>query len=406
MRAGVEVFCGVDVGKGRHHVCALTAAGAKLLDRGVANDERALREVLGGLAEYGRVLVVVDQVSGIAALPLAVARDLGLEVAYLPGLTMRRLADLYPGRDKTDARDAFVIADAARTLPHTLRQVGRAQDTEVEIAVLVGLDDDLANEVTTVATRLRDALLHVHPALERLLGPRITKVSVLNILAAAPTPAALRELGADGMAALMSRHTNKAYRGLPDKVMVALGEQTVQMPGTTEFGRVIASLAQRLLAVQREREAITAALHDKLNDHPVAQIMTSMPGIAINGAARLLTTIGDASGFQTPDHLAAYAGLAPVTRQSGSSLNNQRQARRGNRTVKNVFFYAARTSSVSDPTSRSYYQRKRAEGKRHNGALIALARRKVTVLHAMLRTQTPYQRPETITEDPGQPSIA
>ena len=48
----------------------------------------------------------------------------GIEVAYLPGLAMRRIADLHPGQAKTDARDAYVIADAARTMPHTLRRVG------------------------------------------------------------------------------------------------------------------------------------------------------------------------------------------------------------------------------------------------------------------------------------------
>jgi hypothetical protein len=46
---------------------------------------------------------------------------------------------------------------------------------------------------------------------------------------------------------------------------------------------------------------------------------------------------------------------------------------------------------VHDPDSRAYYDRKRAEGKKHNAALICLARRRVDVLHAMLRAKTPYQ---------------
>ncbi|MCX5242649.1 IS110 family transposase [Streptomyces prunicolor] len=63
---------------------------------------------------------MVDQPASIGALPVAVARASGCEVAYLPGLSMQRLADLRPGSGKTDARDAFVIADAARTMPHLL----------------------------------------------------------------------------------------------------------------------------------------------------------------------------------------------------------------------------------------------------------------------------------------------
>src|SRR5690606_34659794 len=109
------------------------------------------------LADHGRVLVVVDQPASIGALPVAVARACGHDVAYLPGLAMRRIADLYPGNAKTDARDALVIADAARTLPHTLRQVDLGDDTLAEMEVLVGYDDDLAGEATRLSNRIRGA---------------------------------------------------------------------------------------------------------------------------------------------------------------------------------------------------------------------------------------------------------
>jgi Transposase len=55
--------------------------------------------------------------------PSQSARDTGYRVAYLPGLAMPRIADPYPGDAKTDAKEAAVIADAARTMPHTLRSL-------------------------------------------------------------------------------------------------------------------------------------------------------------------------------------------------------------------------------------------------------------------------------------------
>jgi hypothetical protein len=120
------VFLGLDVGKGEHHACALDPSGKKLHDKPLPNDEQRLRALFTQLGRHGRVLVAVDQPASIGALPVAVARAAGCQVAYLPGLTMRRLADVHPGNAKTDARDAFVIADAARTLPHTLRGSIRA----------------------------------------------------------------------------------------------------------------------------------------------------------------------------------------------------------------------------------------------------------------------------------------
>ena len=122
------------------------------------------------------MLVVVDQLASIGALAIAVARSRGITLAHLPGLAMRRIADLYPGETKTDARDAHVIADAARTLPHALRRVGPDEQTTVELSVLAGYDADLAAESTPLTNRLHDALLHVHPALERLLGKHFRRL--------------------------------------------------------------------------------------------------------------------------------------------------------------------------------------------------------------------------------------
>ncbi len=97
----IGVFLGLDVGKGEHHATALTPAGKKAFDKRLPNSEPKLREVFGTLrTKHGTVLVVVDQPLSIGALPLAVAQDMGCPVAYLPGLTMRRIADLYPGEAK------------------------------------------------------------------------------------------------------------------------------------------------------------------------------------------------------------------------------------------------------------------------------------------------------------------
>src|SRR5690242_13772101 len=137
------VYLGLDVGKGEHHAVGLDPSGKRLHDAPLPNSEPKLRAMFGKLAAHGPVLVVVDQPATIGALPVAVARACGHDVAYLPGLAMRRIADLYPGNAKTDARDAYVIADAARTLPHTLRQLDIDDEALADLDVLVGFDDDL-----------------------------------------------------------------------------------------------------------------------------------------------------------------------------------------------------------------------------------------------------------------------
>ena len=80
---------------------------------------------------------------------------MGITVGYLPGLSMRRIADLTPGSAKTDAKDAAVIAQAARTMPHTLRAVSASDDDAAALSMLTGFDLDLARQVNQTANRIR-----------------------------------------------------------------------------------------------------------------------------------------------------------------------------------------------------------------------------------------------------------
>lgn len=100
----IDVFIGLDVGKSGHHAVAVNRAGKRLFDNALPNDEVRLREILDGLSGDGKILLVGDQPATIGALPVAVAQAAGAAVGYLPGLAMRRIADLHPGQGLPDRR--------------------------------------------------------------------------------------------------------------------------------------------------------------------------------------------------------------------------------------------------------------------------------------------------------------
>src|SRR3954463_14378475 len=206
MSSTVSVFLGLDVGKDNHHAVGLDPDGKRLHDGPLPNTEPKLKALFDKLAQHGPLLVVVDQPATIGTLPVAVARAAGHQVAYLPGLAMRRIADLYPGRAKTDARDAFVIADAARSLPHTLRPVDVGDEALAELDVLVGFDDDLAGEATRLSNRIRGLLTGIHPALERVLGPRIAHRALLEILSRCGGPIGIRKAGRRKLTAIAAKN--------------------------------------------------------------------------------------------------------------------------------------------------------------------------------------------------------
>ncbi|MEU2408563.1 IS110 family transposase [Streptomyces rubiginosohelvolus] len=388
---GVGVFLGLDVGKQTHHGHGLTPAGKTAFDKQLPNGEPKLRAVFDKLrAKFGTVLVVVDQPASIGALPLTVARDAGCQVAYLPGLAMRRIADLYPGEAKTDAKDAAVIADAARTMPHTLRTLDLADEVTAELTMLVGFDQDLADEANRTSNRIRGLLTQFHPSLERVLGPRLDHQAVTWLLERYGSPQALRKAGRRRLVEVVRPRAPRTAERLVEDIFTALDEQTVVVPGTGTLDVIVPSLAKALAAVHEQRQALEVRIEALLESHPLSEVLTSMPGMGVRTAAVLLTTVGDASSFPSAGHLASYAGLAPATRQSGTSIHGEHAPRGGNRQLKRAMFLSA-FAALHDPASRTYYDRCRARGKTHTQALLRLARHRISVLFAMLRDGTFYE---------------
>ncbi|OWN75124.1 transposase, partial [Corynebacterium diphtheriae bv. mitis] len=116
-----------------------------------------------------------------------------------------------------------------------------------------------------------------------------------------------------------------------------------------------------------------------------------MPGIGPRSAAQILMIVGDMSDFPNAAHLASYAGLSPRTNQSGTSIMSNSPNRAGNKKLKNALWQSSCASIRFHERSRQFYERKRNEGKRHNAAVEALARRRLNVLFAMMRSGERYR---------------
>lgn len=88
--------------------------------------------------------------------------------------------------------------------------------------------------------------------------------------------------------------------------------------------------------------------------------------------------------------IAALAGLAPYTRQSGQ-WRGKSFIGGGRRAVRTVLFMGAMTARLHNPVLRAFFERLVAAGKPKKVALIAVARKLLTILNAMLRNKTPWQ---------------
>lgn len=203
------------------------------------------------------------------------------------------------------------------------------------------------------------------------------------------TPGAVRRSGRNRIERRLKAQGVRGAAKLADAAVAAAKAQRVALPAEEVASGIVIQLAEKVLALKDRVGALDEELERRFASHPSAEVLASFPGMGPLLGAEFLVAVGDTSAFAGSGHLAAYAGLAPASRDSGKRTGNNRRMRGGNKTLKRVFYLSA-FASLSLPASRAFYDRKRGEGKKHHQAVIALARRRVNVLWAMLRDGTEF----------------
>jgi transposase len=387
------VWAGVDAGKGDHYCVVIDADGQRLLSRRVANDEAALLKLITtvtALGAGGEVTWAIDLNAGGAALLITLLIAAQQRLLYLPGRTVHHASGGYRGDAKTDAKDAAVIADQAR-MRRDLQPLRSGDDSAVELRILTSRRTDLVADRTRAINRLRAQLLEYFPALERAFDYSTSKAALI-LLTGYQTPDGLRRAGAARVAAWLRKRKARNADAVAATAIEAANAQHTVVPGQQLASAVVARLAEEVMALDTQIGDTDAMIEDRFRRHRHAEIILSMPGFGVTlGAEFLAATGGDMSAFESVDRLAGVAGLAPVPRDSGPISGNLKRPRRYNRRLLRACYLSAHIALRTDPASRRYYDRKRAEGKRHTQAVLALARRRLNVLWAMLRDHTAYQ---------------
>src|SRR5215472_2560211 len=388
------VWAGIDSGKRAHHCAVIDTTGRMLLSRRVVNDEAALVELIAAvlaLASGDQVVWATDLNTGGAALLIALLGERGQRVLYIPGRIVHHAAATYRGDGKTDAKDARIIADQAR-MRTDLQPVRTGDQISSDLRLLTARRTDLVYDRVRAINPLRALMLEYFPALEAAFD--YSKKAPLILVSGYQTPAAIRRIGATRLAAWLKKRGCRGSANVARKADDAANAQRTVLRTEAVAARLVAQLAEQIATIDTEIARLDEQISERFDQHPDAPILLSMPGFGpILAATFLANTGGDLAALETVDRLASVAGLAPVPRDSGRVSGNHHRPRRFNRRLMRTCYLAALSSLKNSPASRSFYERKRAEGKNHKQALIALARRRITTLWAMLRDRTTYQEP-------------
>ncbi|MGH3934678.1 MAG: IS110 family transposase [Pseudonocardiaceae bacterium] len=377
-------WVGVDIGKTHHWVCALDVDGKRLLSVKVANDEAeilALIATVQGLA--AQPVWAVDIIGAPSALMLALLAQAGQSLRYASGRMVAAMSSAYAGEGKTDAKDAYVIAETAR-LRRDLAVVDQDTDLVRNLAILTSHRADLVADRVRMINRLRDLMTSVFPGLERAFDYASRK-GALVLLTGYASPQRIRRIGHTRLAAWLRQRKVRDSAGVAARAITAARAQMTVLPGQDLATSIIAELATNILALDERLRSLDAQIAEIFDQHPQAAVIQSMPGFGPLLGACLLAGAGDLRAFPSAGHLAAAAGLVPVPNDSGRRTGNLHRPKRYSRPLRHVFYLSAQTSMLRAGPNRDYYQKKREHGRTHSQAIIALARRRVDVLWALLR---------------------
>ncbi|MFE7170077.1 IS110 family transposase [Streptomyces sp. NPDC057616] len=386
MTQAPRLWVGIDASKAHHWWVAIDDTGTTVWSRKVSNDEAVILACLSEvLALASEVRWAVDLTDTAPALLLALLAEHGQPVVYVPGRTVNRMSAAYRGEAKTDARDAYVIADTAR-LRRDFAPVEIPTELAADLALLTTHRCDLIADRVRLLNRLHDVLTGISPALEAAFDYADHK-GALVLLTGYQTPAALRRCGQIRLTRWL------ATRGVrhPETVAAtAAHAQHIQLSGQDTVAGITAELAAQILALDERLKQLDRRISDAFRTHPQAAVIESMPGIGPILGAEFLVAAGDLAAYPDAGHLASAAGLVPVAKDSGRRTGNLHRPQRYSRRLRRVFYLSAQTSIIRDGPNRTYYLKKRAQGHKHIPAVIALARRRVDVLWALLRDNRPF----------------
>ncbi|MEU5599149.1 IS110 family transposase [Streptomyces sp. NPDC020298] len=378
------IWVGIDAGKGHHWAAGVDETGATVWSKKIDNDESAILTALGEILDLADEVRWAVDISGTSsALLLALLSAHGQQAVYVPGRTVNRMAGAYRGEAKTDARDAYVIAETARHR-RDFAAIDVPAQMAADLALLTAHRSDLVSDRVRMINRLRDVLTGIFPALERAFDYSSHK-GALVLLTGYQTPAAIRHRGRARLTAWLANRSVRGADTVAATALMAAEAQHATLPGEDIAAQVVADLASQILALDDRLKRIEKQIRDIFHSHPQAEIIESLPGLGPVLGAEFVVAAGDLTAYADAGHLASAAGLVPVPRDSGRRTGNLRRPKRYSRRLRRVFYLSAQTSIIREGPNRDFYLKKRGEGLKHVQAIIALARRRVSVLWALLR---------------------
>jgi len=384
-----KCFAGLDWASRTHAVCLIDQRGSVQSQFEVNHDAAGLAELCRRLKAAHVIAVAIERPSGMVVDTLLEA---GLQVVPIHPNVVKATRPRYRSHGgKSDASDAYLLADLLRTDGHRFKPLAPQSDEIRALRALVRGRDDLVATRVQLANQLRALLQSFWPGAAEVFADLDSPIA-LAFVARYPTPESASRLGPKRMAAFCAQHGYSGRRA-PEELLdrlhqapaVALGELEMQAKG--ELALSMARVLDRLVEQIR---LLTSRVEHSVSSSEDGRLLMSFPRAGRVCAAQILAELGNVrERFNDVERLAAEAGVAPVTYESGKS---KAVAFRWacNHRLRAAITCLADNSRHASAWADHIYQKARSRGCDHPHAIRILARAWLRVIWRAWQDRTPY----------------
>lgn len=383
------LFAGLDWASQTHAVCVIDEQGSVQVQFEIKHDAAGLAELCRRLRSAGVAAVAIERPSGLIVDALLEA---GFTVVPIHPNVVKATRPRYRSHGgKSDASDAYLLADLLRTDGHRFKPLAAQSDDIRALRALVRGRDDLVATRVQLANQLRSLLESFWPGAAEVFSDVDSPIG-LDFIQRYPTPESAARLGPKRMAAFCAQHAYSGRRSaeellarLHQAAAVALGELEMEAKGelALSFARTLARLVEQIRLLSSRIEHHVGSIED-------GRILMSFPRAGRICAAQILAELGSVrERFDSDEHLAAEAGVAPVTYASGKSKAvTFRWA--CNHRLRAALTCMADNSRHANAWAASVYAKARARGCDHPHAIRILSRAWVRVIWRAWTDRKPY----------------
>jgi len=385
-----DVFVGLDWATRKHAVCVVDGNGRVLDHFEAVHDRDGLAGLMRRLTRFGhRLRIAIERPSGLIVDALVEA---GHEVVPIHPNALKASRPRYRSHGgKSDASDAYMLADVLRTDGHRFRALCPQSDDIKALRALVRTRDDLVSTRVALGNQLRSALEASWPG-AALIFADVTSAIGLAFLERYPSPAAAARLGERRLQAFCRKHRYSGRRTAAELLqrLRSGASPCVDHALAGAMREVVRSLVAVLTPLVDQIAELTRRIERAVEDSPDGQIIMSFPRAGHVCAAQILAELGDErERFPSADQLAAEAGTVPVTFESGKS-RGVRFRWACNHRLRRAITCLADNSRHASSWAHTVYCAARARGCDHPHAVRILARAWLRVIWKAWHDRTRY----------------